>query len=120
MPVKHPSDAQIDVYNRVVGLSNEIVDELMAILRWRGRGVSLPASIEAGKMLLAIMGVRVGSGTEATGSPASTIINHTGSGPMQVVSKSATGPDRLTQELIDIVRAGNNGSGNGHKPNGQR
>ena len=116
LPVMHAIDAQTQVFNKVVGLSSEIVDELMAILRYRDRGVNLAASVRAGEMLLAVLGIGLGGeGAKAGGSPAGMVVNQHGSGPVQVNAEGQGGPDRLTQELIDIVKAGNRASGNGRK-----
>ena len=116
LPVMHPIDAQTQVFNKVVGLSSEIVDELMAILRYRDRGINLAASVKAAELLLVLAGIQRGGGSEsAGGSPAGMVVNQHGSGPVQVNAEGQGGPDKLTQELIDIVRAGNRASGNGQK-----
>ncbi len=99
------------IYDAVVAQGPELVKELMKIVQYRGRGGNLATSLEAGKLLLGLLGINTGGDRQTAGS--ATIINS--SGPMQVVGKSETGPDRLTQELIDIVRKGNSASGNGRQ-----
>ena len=114
--------AHLEVYNAALAQGPELVKELMKIVKYRGRGSNLAASIRAGEMLFGLIGINTGGNSQTAGSiPAGMIINNNGEGPLQVVGKSATGTDRLTQELIDIVRKGNNGKGNnGHKPNGKK
>ena len=104
------------IYNAACQHAEDIVQQLVDMLGYRGRGSNLAASIRAGEMLLGLIGINTQGDSQTAGSgPGGTIINT--SGPTQVVQgEGETGPDKLTQELIDIVRKGNNG----HKPNGKK
>ena len=109
--VTEPSQAHRAIYDAALAQGPEFVKELMGIVKYRGRGSNLATSLEAVKILFGMIGINTQGDSQKAG--CGTIINS--SGPMQVVGKSQAGPDRLTQELIDIVRAGNRASGNGRK-----
>jgi len=106
---------KVAIYNSVVARSEEIVSELFEILKFRGRSCHVPASVHAGEILLGLVGIRPVVTSEGTAGAGGINITHTGDGPLQVNNDTQTGPDRLTQELIDIVRKGNNGKGRGRR-----
>jgi len=95
---------RVAIFNAVAVRSTELVDELFNILKYRARGCNLGASVRAGELLLGLVGFSPDKDTQAPG------VHLHGSGPVQVNTNKG-GPDRLTQELIDIVRKGNNGGG---------
>ena len=91
--------------------AKQIIGQLYDIMRQRGRNSNLAASVRAGEMLLRLMGVdssRVG-GLVTDAMTAMMIVNNT-----QINTTAGDGErhvDRLTEELIAVVRAGNNGHG---------
>ena len=84
-----------------------LIDSLFEMVSFRGRGCSIGSSLDAAKLLLSLAGIDTAELAKAA--PGGTTINT--SGPTQIHAASKGGPDRLTQELIDIVSKGNNGKG---------
>lgn len=97
-------------HNLVAPRLSELVDELFEIVKFRQRGCAIGASLDAAKLLLALVGV-CPAGLADTAQQAPGGIHLYGDGSVQI--NKGDGPDKLTQELIDIVRKGNNGKGKG-------
>lgn len=105
-PDKSTQHLGVMVHNAVAGRLLELINELFENVAYRPeRGGNPAANNKAAEMLLALVGLYPLGLTTDTVAPGG--IHLHGDGSVQI--NKGDGPDRLTQELIDIVRKGNNG-----------
>lgn len=101
------SEIAVLAHNHVAERLIILIDSLFEMVSYRDRGCSIGSSLDAARLLLGLVGIHpLGVDSETAAPGGLTINTH---GPTQV--NAQRGPDRLTQELIDIVRKGNNGKG---------